>query len=191
VRGLSKEFPWSDVFTELSSLFENKEYYDQTVVQRARARVVRMWGDPTSLEERKAALKEMKKKLDYKEFEKILEQIMSSASYPLEDLMGSADDPCLMVTSPNSQLALKLFQHTLQTLGKIDVEPSMRSLVKQGISDRTLAAMVREMGRMKVIDEEVAEDIMYSCSSTGLLQSCAELLRVSPNPRTHPIMEIL
>ena len=47
------------------------------------------------------------------------------------------------------------------------------------------------MARMKIIDEELADNIMYSCSSAGLLYSCAELLRVAPNPRTHPFMEIL
>ena len=47
------------------------------------------------------------------------------------------------------------------------------------------------MARTKIIDEELADNMMYSCSSAGLLQSCAELLRVAPNPRTHPFMEIL
>ena len=47
------------------------------------------------------------------------------------------------------------------------------------------------MARMKIIDEELADNIMYSCSSAGLLYSCAELLRVAPNPRTHPFMEIM
>ena len=56
---------------------------------------------------------------------------------------------------------------------------------------RQLAAVVREMSRLNVIDEELVEDVMYSCSSEGLLQSCAELLRIAPNPRFHPIMEIL
>ena len=61
---------------------------------------------------------------------------MDTASYPLEDLEGTHDNPCLVVTSPNTQLALKLFQHTMKTLGKIeDVKSCVHSLVKQGISD--------------------------------------------------------
>lgn len=54
-----------------------------------------------------------------------------------------------------------------------------------------LAAVIRVMARMKLMDDELADDVMYECSSEGLLESCAELLRVAPNPRTHPIMEIL
>lgn len=50
---------------------------------------------------------------------------------------------------------------------------------------------MREIARMKVMDEELAEMIMYSCSSAGLLRSCSELLRVAPNPHTHPFMNIL
>ena len=65
---------------------------------------------------------------------------MRKANYPLEDLKGASDDPCLLVTSPNTQLALKLFQHTMKTLEKIDdVESCVHSLVKQGISDLTVS----------------------------------------------------
>ena len=65
---------------------------------------------------------------------------MGTATYPLEDLEGTDIDPCLVVTSPNTQLALKLFQHTMKTLGKIeDVERCVHSLVKQGISDLTVS----------------------------------------------------
>ena len=54
-----------------------------------------------------------------------------------------------------------------------------------------MAAVIREMSRMKLIDDEIADDVLYSCSSEGLLQSCAELLKVAPNPFTHPFMDIL
>ena len=47
------------------------------------------------------------------------------------------------------------------------------------------------MARLKVVDDELADELLYSCSSEKLLQSCAELLRIAPNPRTHPFMEIL
>ena len=65
---------------------------------------------------------------------------MGTATYPLEDLEGTQNDPCLVVTSPNTQLALKLFQHTMKTLGKIeDVEACVDSLAEQGISDLTVS----------------------------------------------------
>lgn len=60
---------------------------------------------------------------------------MSVATYPLEDL----EDPCLVVASPNTQLALKLFRHTVQTLGGIDFQSRVHSLVEQGISDLTVS----------------------------------------------------
>ena len=44
---------------------------------------------------------------------------------------------------------------------------------------------------MKIIDEEQADNMMSTCSCAGLLYSCAELLRVAPNPHKHPFMEIL
>lgn len=54
-----------------------------------------------------------------------------------------------------------------------------------------LSAVLRVMAHVKLLDDETADDVIYACSSEGLLESCAELLRVAPNPRTHPIMEIL
>ena len=67
VSGLSKTFPWAKVFESLSALYENKEYYDQMLVKKAGIRVVRVWGETTSLEERKAALKQLKEEIDHKE----------------------------------------------------------------------------------------------------------------------------
>ena len=47
------------------------------------------------------------------------------------------------------------------------------------------------MANMKLLDGKLAEELIYVCSSEGLLESCAELLRVVPNPRLHPIIDIL
>ena len=57
---------WVDVFAVLSSLFDLKEDYDQSVLQRARTRVIMMWADVTSLAQRKNTLKGMKERLDIK-----------------------------------------------------------------------------------------------------------------------------
>ena len=137
----------------------------------------------------------------------MLDQIISVATYPLDDFKGNKDEPCLLVTSPNPQFAVKLFEHTMRTSKAIDVEKTVRSLVRQKIKDRIvsvcmyyyvndtcnyqLAAVFREMARLKLVDDELADDLLYSCSSESLLQSCAELLRIAPNPHTHPFMEIL
>ena len=67
VGGLSKDFPWADMLTDLSTLIESKEYYDQTLVKKAGTRVVRIWGDTTTLEQRKAALKKLQENIDHKE----------------------------------------------------------------------------------------------------------------------------
>ena len=73
------------------------------------------------------------------QFEKVLEQIMKAATFPLEDLQGNKDNPCLLVTSPTTQLAVKLFKHTVQSLGKIDSEKTIRSLCKQRIADEPVS----------------------------------------------------
>ena len=64
---------------------------------------------------------------------------MSTATYPLEDMDGNSDEPCVLVTSPNTQLAIKLFQHSMKTLGKIDAKDMVVSLVDQGIGDQTVS----------------------------------------------------
>ena len=61
----------------------------------------------------------------------------------MEDIESDPDQPCLLVTCPTIQLAVKLIQHTVKTLGKIDAESAIRDLVKQGIEDQ----------RVSVIDE--------------------------------------
>ena len=62
-----KDLPWADLLKEVSSLIENRSYYDQAVVKRASVRVVKTWGDATNLEQRKAAVKQMKENIDHKE----------------------------------------------------------------------------------------------------------------------------
>lgn len=57
---LSKEFPWSDVLNGLMNLFESRDIYNQSVLQAVRTKMVRMWGDVTSVSDRKATLKAMK-----------------------------------------------------------------------------------------------------------------------------------
>ena len=64
---------------------------------------------------------------------------MSNAKYPVEDMGGESDKPCLLVKCPNAQLAVKLFQHTAQHLGEIKAEETINSLIDQGISDQTVS----------------------------------------------------
>ena len=95
----------------------------------------------------------------------------------------------------------------MRTSKAIDIEKTVKSLVWQKIKDRMvsvcmyyyvnvtsnyqLAAVFREMARLKLVDDDLADDFLFCCSSENLLQSCAELLRIAPNPHTHPFMEIL
>ena len=69
----------------------------------------------------------------------MLDHIITAAKFPLEDLKGSRNNPCLLVTSPTTQLAVKLFQHTVQTMGKIEIDKTVRSLVQQNIGDRKVS----------------------------------------------------
>ena len=61
---------------------------------------------------------------------------MSIATYPLDDMEGEKDAPCLLVSCPTTHQAVKLFQHTTGTLGEFDVEHTVTSLIKQNIGDR-------------------------------------------------------
>ena len=63
------------------------------------------------------------------------------ATYPLDDFKGDKDEPCLLVTSFNPQFAVKLFKHTMRTL-VIDIEKTVRSLVRQKIKDRTVSVCI-------------------------------------------------
>ena len=55
-----------------------------------------------------------------------------------------------------------------------------------------LAAVIRELAASQRLSDDLVDDVLLnSCSTKSLIQSCAELLRVVPNPRTHPFMEIL
>ena len=69
----------------------------------------------------------------------MLDLIITTATFSLEDLKGSKDDPCLLVTSPTTQLAVKLFQYTIQTMGEIDINETMKSLIEQNIGDRKVS----------------------------------------------------
>ena len=55
-----------------------------------------------------------------------------------------------------------------------------------------LAAVIRELAASQRLSDDFVDDVLLNCCSIkSLIQSCAELLRVVPNPRTHPFMEIL
>ena len=66
---------------------------------------------------------------------------MSIATFPLDDMEGEKDAPCLLVSCPTTQLAEKLFQHTMRTVGEIDVETAIESLIRQKIGDQTVSGM--------------------------------------------------
>ena len=54
-----------------------------------------------------------------------------------------------------------------------------------------LAAIIRELDSMHLLSEDSADHLMYKCSSKSLITTCAELLKIVPNPRGHPFMDIL
>ena len=70
---------------------------------------------------------------------------MSSATYQLDDLQGSKDEPCLLLSCPTIQIAVKLFQHTMDFLGDIDVESLVFVLVEQEISDQMVNCCVHKI----------------------------------------------
>ena len=71
---------------------------------------------------------------------------MKTAKFPLEDMKGTEDEPCLLVSCPTTQLAVELFHHTMDTLGeKIDVEYSIKSLIKQNIPDTTVRRVFKKL----------------------------------------------
>ena len=55
------------MFADLAALFDNKDSYDQTLTKKAATRLVRIWGNTTSLEERKKALKDLQEDIDHKQ----------------------------------------------------------------------------------------------------------------------------
>ena len=75
----------------------------------------------------------------YIQFEKALELILSTATFPVEDIQSGSGEPCLLVTCPTIQVAVKLFQHTVKTLGKIDADSAITILVRQGIEDQQVS----------------------------------------------------
>ena len=66
--------------------------------------------------------------------------LMTTTTYPLDDMEGEEDEPCLLGSCPTTQLAVKLFRHTmLHTPGEISAVDTMRSLVLQNIGDETVS----------------------------------------------------
>ena len=67
---------------------------------------------------------------------------MSSATYPLDYLRGSKDEPCLLVSFPTTQQAVKLFHHTMSTYLGSDVgDYTVFSLKDQGIGDEKVSGI--------------------------------------------------
>lgn len=80
-----RDMPWSDLLLELSSMFENKVCYNYDMVTRAGVRVVKTWGDATTLQSRKAALKQMKANRDHKEVQStLIENCANSKHYIIQ-----------------------------------------------------------------------------------------------------------
>ena len=70
---------------------------------------------------------------------------MSSATYQLDDLKGNKDEPCLLLSCPTIQIAVKLFQHTVDFLGDIDAKSVVIGLVKQEISDQMVNSYLHRL----------------------------------------------
>ena len=72
----------------------------------------------------------------------IIKWIISTAEYPVENMSGTSDDPCLLVTIINMELAIQLFRHTILTMRKKDKENFkfsagvIFSLIQQGMMDQ-------------------------------------------------------
>ena len=58
-----------------------------------------------------------------------------AVTVPLDDLQGEEGQPCLLVECPTLSLAMKLFQHTMSTLGELEIETTVEGLVEQKIGD--------------------------------------------------------
>ena len=56
---------WSELFTELSDMLETKG--NDVIEGKSKTRMVNIWGDVTTTEERKAALQKLREDLDHKE----------------------------------------------------------------------------------------------------------------------------
>ena len=69
----------------------------------------------------------------------MLELILNTACYPIDDMTGNSDNHSLLVASPNTQLAVKLLNHSVKTLDKVDAEKTIDSLVKQKIRDERVS----------------------------------------------------
>ena len=54
-----------------------------------------------------------------------------------------------------------------------------------------LAAIIRELAAKQHLQNELTIILLEDCSSHCLILSCVELMRVVPNPSTHPFMDIL
>ena len=156
-------------------------------------------------------------KLVFVQFERTLELVLCTAVYPVDNMSGDSDHPCLLVTCPHNELAVKLFQHIIKRKkfntefnNQTDTVEIAESLVKQGIDDQRvstcvylchtilsadvlaqLAALVKVMPRLNIIDEKQVERMIQGCASEGFLYSCVELLRIVPYPLIHPFITIL
>ena len=61
-------------------------------------------------------------------------------------MSGDSDHPCLLVTCPHNELAVKLFQHTMNKLTADSHNPTEAGtivdlLVKQGIEDQRVSVV--------------------------------------------------
>ena len=66
--------------------------------------------------------------------------LMITTTYPLDDMEREEDEPFLLGSCLTTQLAVKLFRHTmLHTPGEFSAIDTMRSLVLQNIGDETVS----------------------------------------------------
>lgn len=54
-----------------------------------------------------------------------------------------------------------------------------------------MAAIIRELAGQQKLTKDTAVDLLFLCATDSHILSCAELMQVVSNPRTHPFMHIL
>ena len=72
-----------------------------------------------------------------------MDLIMSITTYPLDDIEDEKDEPCLLVSCPTTQLAIKLLHHTVDTHTEgVDAYPTLSRLAWQGIADERVSVIL-------------------------------------------------
>ena len=73
-----------------------------------------------------------------------MDVIMSSATFPLDNFWGWKHAPCLLVSCPTTQQAVKLLHHTMRTTEGVDVFGIICDLIDQGIADERVSGIFHQ-----------------------------------------------